>query len=317
MDYKIVKLSESYLPSLTSLLDSSFNIKNRDKLGLMTWKFFSHSHQNMSISYLALNEKQQAISQYSNIPIKVQFKNKLYNSMLCADMTTDSAYRGLGLISKLAKVVYSEVQKKGYDFSFGFSNDEGVKVDTNSSGYGYTVIGKFVRYFKIVNREKKTKFHLKKTNTFDSSHMLQTNYDFLSIYKNLAYLNWRYIQKPANDYSIYEILSYNQLYGYAVLRFLKKRCYVYDIISSNPDKENIIGILKSIENEALAQHTRLVIYNVLDNKFWKTVFNKYKYFKKKNNKANYFLTIKLHQKLEEKDILLNRDNWFLMNGDIL
>jgi hypothetical protein len=236
--------------------------------------------------------------------------------MVCTDMCTDIRHRGKGLISKLSTEVYNEVKKKKYDFSLGYSNDEGVQVDKHANNYGYIIVGKFVRYFKVVVSKKNINYKLVRTNTLDQDYYSHYS-NYLRIKKDHDYLYWRYLKKPNREYDIYNIIEDNKVVGYVVLRFLKYKCYIYDIITENDDKKHMITVLRSIENKALEHNIRLVIYNVLDNDYWKTLFNKYIYLKRINNNINYYLTVKIHNNKIPIDIILNNDNWLLMNGDIL
>lgn len=314
-DYKIQKFSENFLPSLTQLLDDSFSIQNENKPELVKWKYFDRFLKNKTITYIALSPKEKVISHYTNLPLSINYLHKSYQAMICTDMCTDKNYRGKGLISKLSSKVYNEVYKNKYDFSIGFSNDEGINVDKHSANYGYVIVGKFVRYFKIVLTRKKVKYLLKKTSIINKN--LDNYSKYLKINKDHDYLLWRYLRKPKSEYDVYGILEKDINVGYVVLRFINKKCYVYDIISSSQEKSDMVSILRSIENKALDHKTRLIIYNVLDNDYWKNLFNRYKYFKKTNNKINYYLTIKIHNKNLVENFILNKENWLLMNGDIL
>lgn len=315
MGYELKKYSSKNLKSLIELLNESFSLENKDQIGLVNWKYFDSFLENKTITYIAL-EKNQVVSHYTNIPVSISLDKKIFNSLICTDMATRHGYRGQGLISQLSAKIYAEVQQRDFDFSIGFSNDEGVKVDKYAGNYGYKVVGKFVRYFKVVLTRKKIAVKLAKINTFDDS-LFNRSSEFLKIRKDIAYLNWRYFKKPNSEYECYQILEADKAIGYVVLRFTYKKCYVYDIVSMQDDKKSMITILRSIENEALDHGVRLVIYNVLDNKYWQSLFNTFKYFKKVNNHVNYYLTIKLHKESLDKDFLLSKDNWLLMNGDIL
>ena len=323
MDYrannlKLQKFSLHHLPSLATLLDESFPISIKEKEKAVRWKLLDKIHKNETITYLALTLTDKVVGHYTNLPVTVKRGFDSFKAMICVDMTTAKDYRGLKLISALSKLVYEEVRKNNYDFSVGFSNDQGIKVDKNASGYDYKIVGKFVRYVKIVLTHKKIGIELKKTDKI-ATDFENHNLKMFHFRKEYSFLNWRYLEKPGNKYQVYSV--YNKetdtTEGYLVLRFLFRKCYVYDIALVDLSREKMRTILQSIENEALDQGIRLVVYNVLDNSFWAGLFNRYKYFKNTNNKVNYYLTLKQHKKLKESDELLNKENWFLMNGDII
>ena len=61
---------------------------------------------------------------------------------LSINMAVHPQYRGRGLIKQVAAPVYAEVGARGGLAGVGFSNADGVKVDRQSRGYGYRVVGK-------------------------------------------------------------------------------------------------------------------------------------------------------------------------------
>src|SRR5258706_1759159 len=316
MDYRLIKYTSSYLTSLTILLDKSFSIENKDKEKLVKWKYFDEYLENKTITYIALDDKNEVISHYTNIPINVVCLDTTFKAMICTDICTDISHRGKGLISKLSSKVYKEVKDNRYDFSLGFSNDEGIRIDRNSINYGYVIVGKFVRYLKLVASRKKTAYNLIPVSSLEGD-LYNASSNFLKIRKDSSYLNWRYLKKPNSEYDIFAIQNGNTIYGYVVLRFLENRCYIYDIITTSDDKKHVINILRSIENKAIDHGIGIIIYNVLDNKYWRKLFNRYKYLKKSKNKINYYATVKIHSENIPKDVILNKENWLLMNGDII
>lgn len=316
-DYKIQKYSLHYLQSFTELLDKSFDIEGKDKKELVQWKLFSDYHKGKTITYIALDETDIVASQYTNLPVRIAFGDQIYSSMICVDMATDPNHRGKGLITKLSQKVYEEVAKNKYDFTIGFSNDNGLKVDKNASNYGYKVVGRFVRYFKVVIYRKNINSKIILTDHFEVNSIFGTQTNYFRVYKDFDHLNWRYLRKPNSEYSIYKIIHNNVSAGYVVLRFKGNKCYVYDILVNDITKKQMITVLRSIENKALEKGIRIIVYNVLDNKFWQTLFNRYKYFKKVNNRINYHLTVKIHNQSVPGRVILDKENWLLMNGDIL
>ncbi|MEN9328538.1 MAG: hypothetical protein RI947_1346 [Candidatus Parcubacteria bacterium] len=315
MTYKILPYTTHYLRPLSSLLHDSFDIKTRDKEQFVTWKYFDSFHNNKTITYIALAEDGRVASHYTNIPIPLYRNGSVHQSMLCTDMATARAHRGKGLITQLSTNVYKKVIHNNYDCSFGFSNSEGLKIDKYSHNYGYTIVAPFSRYFKPLIRKKLTSYVLHPTENFHEDIPL-TN-DYWRIYKSTDYLTWRYLDKPTNDYTIYTIEEHNKIVGYVVIRFSGIRCYVYDIITPLNTHEQMVKILQSIENEALIRKKRLIIYNVLDNTYWKTLFSTANYFNKKNNSITYYLTVKTHSTQKDLSSLLDSEKWLLMGGDII
>jgi hypothetical protein len=320
MTYQILKFNQKYFESFAKLLIDNFEFDNKDKRASIFWKFFHPFLQDKTVTYIALY-KNKIVSQYSNIPYPVSFNNHQYKTMLCADMATDENHRGQKLISKLSAKVYEDVEKQNYDFSIGFSNDDGIKVDKNAKNYNYQIVGAFVRYFRFLIFPTHSEFQLIKVKDFDKN-WVDTNENYLHVLKDYAFLQFRYVKKPHNTYTIYKFMYDQVNQGYVVIRKVGKIVYIYDIILEKYRKEIIIAALKGIES-ALQKECRVLIINVMDNSFWKDIFKKAHYLTKKHNKINHHLTVKIHNEKLDRELFIDtkrlrdKDNWFLMNGDIL
>lgn len=70
------------------------------------------------------------------------------------NMAVHPAYRGQGLIKRVAEPVYAEVAGRGAIAGVGFSNAAGVQVDQKSQGYGYRVVGKMGSLLAVVGRKR-------------------------------------------------------------------------------------------------------------------------------------------------------------------
>ncbi len=312
MEYNFLAYSEKYFTSLVHLLDICFSIKAPDKEALVNWKLFSKL-RGEPIVYIATS-KDAVIGTYTSIPWLLKFDDQTFKATTCIDMATHPDHRRQGIIKKLSELTYKEVSNKDYVCSFGYSNESGVQVDLNADGYGYYVVGKFEKLYKPIVRHKETKFLAKQVNSFQNLDLSSIKY--FQILKDQDYLNWRYLQKPNNDYKVYEVNSNDNLIGYIVLRIRNSNCYVYDIISTNMDTKTLKAILDLVENIALSQGCRVAIYNILMNAFWEKVFSK-KYIKLPSNKNKYYFTLKIHKDKFEKGIILDKENWLLTTGDIV
>lgn len=316
MKFKIVKYSPIFLSFLTKLLTQSFSIKNKDKTGLIQWKYFDSFFKNKSVTYIALDNHNNVVGHYSSMPITIQSGKTTYKATLSTDAATDVNHRGKGIMSELANKLYNDLRTQGYEFSFGFPNKTGVVMDKYSKNYGYKVVGIFAGYLKFVITRKKTPHTLTKINSPDSLKDIEyASENYCTIKKDKAYLTWRYLKKPNNEYEIYRIDHSKNIVGYAILRFTKRKAYIYDIVTNRNEISDMKSILHSIENKALDRNVRLVIYNVLDNEYWKKLF-RFPYLKKVNNRNNYYFSVHIHDNRFNPSVT-NKERWLLMSGDIL
>ncbi len=315
MEYRFESLQPKYLTGFENLIKSSFPLQSNDSMLLINWKFLTSRDNRDAVSFVAIDANDNVVSQYSNIPIIVSYKNQNFSAMVCADMATLLEHRGNKLISTLSKKVYEKVVNDGVIVSIGYSNQLGVKVDKNAFGYGYQVVGEFTRFVKIILIYSKTKLILKLVKDF-KKNFVPKNTTYFRVFKNYEYLKWRYVDKPDNRYRIFEVNENNILIGYVVLLEFRTRLYVYDIILYDNDVKIYKEVLKSIQNYSKERHIYIVVYRVLDNSFWNEVFKNENYIKKTPKKIQYYLTVKVHNNHEVSPEILKKDFWISINGDI-
>lgn len=314
MGYKIIPYDPNYLAGLTQLLDQAFHIQNPSKEALVQWKFFAPYLQEATVMYIALNEEGKVVAQYSNIPIQIQNGSHTYPAMICADMATAIEHRRRGLISTLSQQVYKAIQTTGIrQLSIGFSNTAGVVVDKLASNYHYQVVGNFGTYYRYCLFASQSTIRLAPT-TINNETEIDDNSAYLHIHKHKAYLVWRYSEKPNNQYVIYEALSGTKCIGYIVLKFLNNKCYVCDIITGD-ETNQWSEIIRAIEKTAKSNKCNIVIFYVLENKFWQKTLKSY--WRNKQQVTDCYFTVKIHNQSLDPKTFFDKENWRIMNGDIL
>lgn len=315
MSYKIIKYTNTYLDPLTSLLTKAFAIKNKDKKRLVLWKYFDSYFNGNTITYLALDETNHVVGHYVTLPISVSYGDKTLKTTLSTDAATDPLHRGRGLMSQMADKLYGDVRSKGYEFSFGYPNEVGVAMDRHSKRYGYQLVGKYIRYTKIILIKKRCPYQLiPVVKASDITTFTTVSTPYFTIRKDAKYIIWRYLRKPHNDYEIFRIVNDQKTLGYIVTNSTNNKCGVIDIITDYSDKEHMKQVLRAIENTALEKGIRIVVYTVMDNTYWRGMFG-FTYFRK-IKPVRYYFSIHLHTK-SNREKILNPDSWISLSGDIL
>lgn len=314
MEYKFVKFTKHYLSPLTALLSEAFTIQNKDKEKLILWKYFDPFFQNKTFTYITLDKENNVVGHYSSMPIAVSKGNIFYKTTLSTDAAVDKNHRGKGLMSKMSEMLYKDVRSKGYEFSFGYPNDVGVMMDRHSKNYGYQLVGKYIRYTKIILISKKSPYYLKAVNSIAEIQTIDTSSNYYTLSKDRDYILWRYFKKPNNNYKIFAILTKNGTLGYVVTTESRNKVSVIDIITKFSDNAHMKNVLRAIENISLKHGSRIILYNVMDNTYWRGIFG-LTYFRK-IKPVRYYFSIHLH-KNTNKEKILNPDNWISMSGDIL
>lgn len=307
MDPSIEAYCDSHLPALVRLLDETFHIRNPDKLALIRWKYFDEIHAGGTVMSLAMAGGR-AVSQYANAPITLSDDARPFPAMVCADMATAPGYRGRGLISKLARDVYSRVVQSDAVLSVGYSNEAGVQVDRSAKGYGYHVVGRFARYLRPLLFALSTPYRLEPVKDFAA---VCTYGEGLRIYKSPAYLTWRYLRKPHADYRVFRVSRGGATEGYAVLRAARGRCHLVELTTSpEPD------VLRAVQNTALSWGRRALLVYVLDNDYWRESLRGFVRVPSNPRLENYYLTVKPHCDPMPND-WESPARWRLMGGDIV
>jgi len=84
------------------------------------WEFLRNPSGKQAILLAFAGETLAA--QYTVLPLRVQVDGRVMDGALSLDTVTDAAFRGRGLMPKLAEQLYAELAKHGYVAVFGFPN---------------------------------------------------------------------------------------------------------------------------------------------------------------------------------------------------
>lgn len=302
------------IAKITRLLDTVFQIRNPAKDALIRWKYFAPWHDDHTVMYAALNDSGDFVSQYANIPVTVRYGADPLPAMICADMATHPGYRGRGLISALARRVYPDVVRDGAALSIGFSNQEGIKVDQNANGYGYRTVGMFRRYAMLNWPNSTTPYSLERVDQFSRSASSANDCQF-RIDKSAAYLNWRYRDKPANDYQLYQVTREDQFTGYVVIRETPTLAYIYDLIA---DESQVRYIIPAIQRILRGRGKPITIWYVLNNAYWRQTLSSSLAIPSAWRATHYYLTVRPHSaEVADLPALCDPERWHMMAGDIL
>ncbi len=314
MEYK--NLKKENIEELVNCLQDSF-VSEKINQEYCLWRYFDSFFCNKMVSYFA-EEKNKIVSAYINTPLLISNFDKSFKAGCCAVIATRNEYQRQGLISKLSKLVYYDIEKNNYDFSIGFSNNSGIKVDKKSRDYNYQIIGEFHTYITAGLPFFKSDYKLEKVDNFQADILSKNKINYFNFNKSKEYLDWRYKKNPKKHYNIYKIVLKKEDIGYIVVKYSKLSYTLHELCISNKYLSDLNNIMKALEKEAFKNKKLFVAYNVLDNNFWKDIFNSRRYVKKNVQKDKFYLTVKIHNKnLKLRDELLDENKWFLTAGNII
>jgi hypothetical protein len=116
------------------------------------------------------------------------------------NMATHPDYRGRGLIKQVSAPVYEMLSAEGTFAGVGFSNAAGVKVDQNSKGYGYRVIGQMQPLVTMATPFRREPHDFYTTQTFPSRLVFKTHRPNTHFQVTSRQIEHRFGQHPFRTY---------------------------------------------------------------------------------------------------------------------
>lgn len=309
--YHIRRMQKRHTKPVTVFLAAVF----KTKPGFWKWKL-AMSSKRPAIAWMATTPKGELVSHYAYLPLDVAAGKERMPASLCTAMATHPEHRGRSLISRLSQAAFQDAEKQGSEICIGFSNQAGLRVDKNSSGYGYAIIGSFATFATFPGKTDETTIRLEALRAKEPFKKIPFSAQILGIAKNPSFLHWRYRRYPKKIYRCFRLMDKKRLIGYVILRFRKSRAEIMDLLLR--DEHRMAEALGVTVAYAKMHGARLVTVSVLKNPFWKQHLSKAG-FHEVPKRVRYHLTLKFtsHTPCEFKRILNKAAAWRLMSGDIL
>lgn len=214
---------------------------------IIKWQFFNNGLKNyVSIEFDHNLKRTAAIYATSSVNFKINDKIAIGSQSL--DTITDVNYRGKGLFIKLANDVYQKAKNNGVSFVYGFPNGNSIHgfekklewtvldpvpflIKPLRSKY-FTKRVKFLKYLPNLTltfnkKSKSKKYSTYEKNAFpESVNTLWSSFSKdikVAVQRDKAYLDWRYIEKPLENYKIAHCYDINNfLLGFIVFTVKEK-----------------------------------------------------------------------------------------------
>jgi hypothetical protein len=313
MDVEIKKFNLKHKQGILQLHRRTFKKNKSSKY--WNWRF-SSKFLKKPFGLIAFSNKK-IISNFIAQPIKYKIKNEEKNCLVTLWTMTDHNYfrKNIDLLHNMMKDTYELAKKKEFFLVIGFANKKSHLIFTRWFGYKETKMNELVIILPINNNSKKIldciqikKFDATFTNFYKNHKMLKNK---ICVPRTSKYLNWRYIEKPGNEYRCYKILKEKKLVGYFILKnYLGEKCHIIDFLVSN-DKDVYNTIIDKAIKFALD-------YNIKEISLWVPKYTSfYKHLKKNNFKEKeietYFIIKKLNDKSDQ--YIKKFKNWYITMGD--
>jgi Acetyltransferase (GNAT) domain len=223
-DFKILNLDSTTANIYKNCFDSNDSPKDSE---IIKWQFLEKKQQETLVEIAFDEHKDKAAAIYATFYVKFQINNKICSAIQSLDTITDAEYRGKGLFISLAKNVYKVAQDKGFVLVYGFPNGNSIHGFEKKLGWFtldpvpfllkplktkyFTNKLKWLRFLPNINiwsRNYKddANYILKEEDNFPSEvELIWKKFSKnipVSLYRDKAYLDWRYVDKPKEDYKI-------------------------------------------------------------------------------------------------------------------
>lgn len=220
------------------------------------WKWEYKNNPNDRLEIILAVDENKIVGHYAVIPVRMKIGNKEYTTSLSLDTMTRRNYRGQGLFPTLATELYNNIGKNGIPITYGFPNAFSIrgfikKLDWFEisdlpiyirpmnfallfkqflkTKFLSIIIGTLINFFfnLFLNKKKppnniKIERIMKFNKDFDDLWDVNKNMITVGVIRDSRYLNWRYFQKPEDEYVVFTIKNYKKLKGYIILKIEEK-----------------------------------------------------------------------------------------------
>mgnify|MGYP006131416929 CR=1 FL=1 len=340
---KQIKLNLETLEYYKDCFDRNGSPKNIEKI---KWQFL-RSSKIIPLVEMVYDEGESriaAIYAVSAVPFKVGSEN--INGSQSLDTMTDVNYRGQGLFIKLAKEVYSKAKDAEVALVYGFPNGNSIygfqkKLDWNvldpvpflikplRTGY-FTKRVSWLKFLPNWNlpllRVLKDKNYKTSSNNFfpstcDGLWEVFSKDIQVAVQRNKSYLDWRYIDKPFENYNI--VHSYdiqNRHIGFVVYAVKEKHggrmAYIMELIFDPKHPKAAKALLNNAVKNIKKENADCILSWCMDHSPNYKAFKQNLFFKMPEK----LRPIELHfgvKSLNEKyrSLISDRKNWYLSYSD--
>lgn len=342
-DYKILELEEKSVAVYKDCFDKNGSPK---KETIIRWQFLENpvAKTYVDIAVDKLTEEVAAI--YAIFPVRFKLEDKVVIGSQSLDTITDVNHRGKGLFINLAKSVFQKAKNDDVKFVYGFPNGNSIygfekKLEWSvldpvpflikplRTSY-FTKKVPFFGWLPNINLVRKKnarnpQFIIKKIRSFpqevDKIWESFSNVIAVGIQRDKAYLTWRYVNKPEENYQILHAYSKEGIYlGFVVYTVKEKHNgkigYIMELIYDPITPKIGKLLLEYAVNEINLSKADCVLSWCLSHSPNYHSYKSIKFF----NMPEKLRPIELHfgARSFDKDyeaIILNRKNWYLSYSD--
>jgi GNAT superfamily N-acetyltransferase len=325
-----------YLPGDESEIQELFKFVFKREMGKTEskehwdWEFLKNP-SGLGEILLAV-DKDKIVGHYAVIPERIKIKGIPSVGTLSLDTMVHPDYQGQRIFTKLATSLYEDIGKKGMPITYGFPNQNSIHGIVNKLEWKeiatLPVLQLTISAEKVITKALGSKLLGKAGSLFlGKKRLIDQVFDQgssgmeIALIRDSRYLNWRYIEKPENDYVCFSISGKEQKYGYIVLKIEEKfdfnSAFIVDYFSRG-DEPSLDRHLISWATDFLNyKDTDIIVVVMFPHIAYYKIFRKLGYIRVPKRffpKDIYFCARKNTDDIDF-DLIRDSRNWYLTWGD--
>ncbi|MFW2137262.1 GNAT family N-acetyltransferase [Chryseobacterium sp. TY4] len=339
--YKIVNISESTIDLYNSCFAINGNVKTYEKI---KWQFLETPVNKQFVDIAVDEENNRVAAIYAIAPVQFVINSTIATGAQSLDTITDENYRGKGLFIKLAKDVYDKAATQQVKLVYGFPNGSSIHGFQKKLNWDVLDPVPFLlkplktKYFtnKIGVLSWLPNINIGRRHSADRSYKIIASRSFpnevnqlwlkfskdikVAVNRDKQYLDWRYVNKPDEDYIIRHIYKNDDYLGYVVFCIKEKHggkvAYIMELIYDLENQKVGEELVKNAVNEIINQDADCILSWCLEHSPNFKVFKKYGFY----NMPEKLRPIELHFgacAFEDalRPIVGKRESWYLSYSD--
>jgi len=260
----------------------------------------------------------------AGMPREVQVGDKIIKSYLLGDLCIEEDYRGRGLFPMILFGYLKHITTLGIAILSKRMRDTWSKLA--GERFKSSAIPKMTRSINIglADIPSIISTHLFRRNGGDS-HIIKTvtfgpEYDDLwdSVSPNMPtmvirksrYLNWRFVEKPDNDYEIYSWVEDGRVLGYIVLTARGSEGMIGDILTVR-NTHVVEGLIQQAMKFFRAKNIKKIVVYAMD-EYYRGIFKKHGFAE--TDSGMFFSTLNATDEVDKTD-KSNPEKWFITAAD--
>lgn len=344
MELEILDLDRASMKLYKDCFDQNDNPRD---MRLIEWQFFQNKAKVItSIAYDPVAKKTAGI--YASFSLRFKVDGKEHLACQALDAITDVNYRGKGLYTTLASSVFKKADEQNMLFTYGIPNANSIHGYRTKLAWAimdplpflikplrtkyFTDKIKPLKFLPNINLSNpfagkgvKKGFSIKKENVFPAA--VNDIWDIFSehikvaVIRDKEYLDWRYIQKPLEQYNIAHCYDKDNKYlGFVVYAVKAKHngkiAYIMELVYDLNIPDSGKELLKFAINDIKRQKADCILSWCFEHSPNYKVLNKAFFL----NMPEKLRPIEMHfgakiYSNELKDIIGNRSSWYISYSD--